>query len=150
MNLNLKVGDPQQKNNIVVFFLSLAEKQRDNYLSLSQGLDQNLVNISEIDKKESFLNLKVTNNSKQNLLILGGEEIIGYKIKQNRIVATTSIIPSHSSAIISVNCGEKRRWSPLLNDSIKVSKTLFFSRQNLGRQYKIWNNNCIKRVEYNG
>ena len=70
MNLNLKVGDPQQKNNIVVFFLSSDEKQSDNYLSLSQGLDQNLVNISEVDKKEFFLNLKVTNSSKQNLLIL--------------------------------------------------------------------------------
>ena len=127
-----------KKNNIVVFFLSSDEKKNDNYLSLSQGLHQNLVNISEIDKKEFFLNLKVTNSSKQNLLILGGEEIIGYKIKQNRIVATTSIISPHSSAIISVNCGEKRRWSPLLNDTIKSSNTLFFSRQNLGRQYKIW------------
>ena len=139
MNLNLKVGDLQQKNNIVVFFLKSDEKKNDNYLSLSQGLEQNLVNISEIDKKESFFNLKVANHSKQNLILLGGEQLTGFKIKQNRIVATSTIIPSHSSAIVSVNCCEKYRWSPLSDNTISTSKTLFFSRQNLGRQYKIWN-----------
>jgi len=142
MNLNLKVSESQQKNNIVVFFLSSDEKKGDNYLSLSEGLEKNLVSISEIDKKEFFLNvlnLKVTNNSLQNLILVSGELITGFKIKQDRVVATTTIIPSQSSAIVGVNCCEKSRWSPLQDNTISTSNSLFFSRQNLGRQYKIWN-----------
>ena len=142
MNLNLKVSEPQQKNNIVVFFLSSDEKKGDNYLSLSEGLEKNLVTVSEIDKKDFFLNvlnLKVTNNSLQNLMLVSGELITGYKIKQHRVVAATTIIPSQSSAIVGVNCCEKSRWSPLQDNTISTSNSLFFSRQNLGNQYKIWN-----------
>ena len=142
MNLNLKVSKAQQKNNIVVFFLSSDEKKGDSYLSLSEGLEKKLVTVSEIDKKDFFLNvlnLKVTNNSLQNLMLVSGELITGYKIKQHRVVATTTIIPSQSSAIVGVNCCEKSRWSPLQDNTISTSNSLFFSRQNLGRQYKIWN-----------
>ena len=142
MNLNLKVSEAQQKNNIVVFFLSSDEKKGDSYLSLSEGLEKKLVTVNEVDKKEFFLNvlnLKVTNNSLQNLILISGELITGYKIKQHRVVATTTIIPSQSSAIVGVNCCEKSRWSPLQDNTISTSNSLFFSRQNLGRQYKIWN-----------
>ena len=55
MNLNLKVGDPQQKNNIVVFFLSSDEKKNDNYLSFSQALDQKLVDICKLLGADSFI-----------------------------------------------------------------------------------------------
>ena len=142
MNLNLKVSKAQQKNNIVVFFLSSDEKKGDSYLSLSEGLEKKLVNVNEVDEKKFFLNilnLKVTNNSLQNLMLVSGELITGYKIKQHRVVVTTTIIPSQSSAIVGVNCCEKSRWSPLQDNTISTSNSLFFSRQNLGRQYKIWN-----------
>ena len=150
MNLNLRVSEPQQKNNIVVFFLSSDEKKGNNYLSLSEGLEKNSVSISEIDKKEFFLdvlNLKVTNNSLQNLILVSGELITGYKIKQHRVVATTTIIPSKSSAIVGVNCCEKSRWSSLQDNTISTSNSLFFSRQNLGRQFKVWNE--IKHLSNN-
>ena len=57
MNLNLKVSKAQQKNNIVVFFLSSDEKKGDSYLSLSEGLEKKLVTVNEVDKKEFFLNV---------------------------------------------------------------------------------------------
>ena len=81
--MNLKGGDPQQKNNIVVFFLSSDEKKNDSYLSFSQALDQKLVDISEVNEKGFFGKLKVANRSNQILLILGGEQIIGHKIRQH-------------------------------------------------------------------
>ena len=37
MNLNLKVSEPLQKNNIVVFFLSSTENKNDSYLSFPQA-----------------------------------------------------------------------------------------------------------------
>ena len=64
MNLNLKVSKPQQKNNIVVFFLSSDEKEKnDNYLSFFQALDQKLVDVEEVNEKGFFGKLKVTNKS---------------------------------------------------------------------------------------
>ena len=138
MNLDLKVGDPQQKNNIVVFFLSSDEKKNDSYLSFSQALDQKLVDVSEVNERGFINKLKVTNNSIQSLLILGGEQILGNKIKQHRIVASTTLIPPYATVLLNVNCGEQYRWSAQLNRNVDVSETLYFSRGDLGKQYKIW------------
>ena len=138
MNLDLKVCDPIQKNNIVVFFLSSDEKKNDNYLSFSQALDQKLVDISEVNEKGFFTKLKVTNKSNQILLLLGGETIVGHKIRQHRIVASTTLIPANATILIHVNCGEKNRWSSMVNDNIDASESLYFSRGNLGKQFKIW------------
>jgi len=138
MNLDLKVCDPIQKNNIVVFFLSSDEKKNDNYLSFSQALDQKLVDISEVNEKGFLTKLKATNKSNQILLLLGGETIVGHKIRQHRIVASTTLIPANATILINVNCGEKNRWSSMINDNIGVSESLYFSRGNLGKQFKIW------------
>ena len=138
MNFSLKVSDPIQKNNIVVFFLSATEKADDNYLSFPESLDQKLVDISEINEEGFVGKLKVNNRSNQSLLILGGEQIIGNKIKQHRIVASTVLIPPHITVLVNVNCGEQYRWSALLNSNVDVSETLYFSRGNLGKQYKMW------------
>jgi len=138
MNLDLKVGDPQQKNNIVVFFLSSDEKKNDSYLSFSQALDQKLVDVSEVNERGFINKLKVTNNSIQSLLILGGEQILGNKIKQHRIVASTTLIPPYATVLVNVNCAEQFRWSAQLDDNMEVSATLYFSRRNLGKQFKIW------------
>ena len=138
MNLNLKVSDPQQKNNIVVFFLSSDEKKNDSYLSFSQALDQKLVDVSEVNEKGFFNKLKATNRSKQILLILGGEQIIGHKIRQHRIVASTTLIPPYATVLMNVNCGERYRWSSMVNDNMDSSESLYFSRGSLGKQFKIW------------
>ena len=138
MNLNLKVGDPQQKNNIVVFFLSSDEKKNDNYLSFSQALDQKLVDVSEVNEKGFFNKLKVANRSNQILLILGGEQIIGHKIRQHRIVASTTLVPANATVLLKVNCGEQFRWSAQFDDNMDASESLYFSRGNLGKQFKIW------------
>ena len=138
MNLNLKVSDPQQKNNIVVFFLSSDESKNDSYLSFSQALEQKLVDVSEVNEKGFFNKLKVTNRSNEILLILGGEQIIGHKIRQHRIVANTTLIPANATVLMNVHCGEQYRWSAQLNSNVDVSETLYFSRENLGKQFKIW------------
>ena len=138
MNFNLKVFDPIQKNNIVVFFLSSEEKKNDRYLSFSQALEQKLVDVSEVNVKGFFNKLKVTNRSNQILLILGGEQIIGHKIRQHRIVASTTLIPANATVLMNVHCGEQYRWSSMVNDNMDVSESLYFSRGSLGKQFKIW------------
>ena len=92
MNLNLRVSQLQQKNNIVVFFLSSIEKSNNNYLTFYEAVKQELVDVSEVSEKGAINRLKIINKSSQSLLILGGEQVIGNKIRQNRIVSYSVLI----------------------------------------------------------
>ena len=138
MNLNLKVSKLEQKNNIVVFFLSSVQKSNKNYLTFSEALNQDLVDVSEVNERGFVSRLSIANKSSQGLLILGGEQIIGSKIRQNRIVRHDVLIPANSTVLIRVNCGEQYRWSSFVNNDVSVSDSMYFSRGNLGRQYKVW------------
>ena len=138
MNLNLKVSKLEQKNNIVVFFLSSVQKSNNNYLTFSEALNQDLVDVSEVNERGFVSRLSIANKSSQGLLILGGEQIIGNKIRQNRIVRHDVLIPANSTVLIRVNCGEQYRWSSFVNNDVSVSDSMYFSRGNLGRQYKVW------------
>ena len=82
--------------------------------------------------------LKIKNLSDESLLLLNGEQIIGHKIKQNRVVASTSLIAENSEGIIRVSCGEKNRWSALTNQEIRTSDSMFFSRQTVQKQNLSW------------
>ncbi len=138
MNLNLKVSKLEQKNNIVVFFLSSVQQSNKNYLTFSEALNQDLVDVSEVNERGTVSRLSIVNKSSQGLLILSGEQIIGSKIRQNRIVRHDVLIPANSTVLIRVNCGEQRRWSSFVNNDVSVSEAMYFSRGNLGRQYKVW------------
>ncbi len=70
-NFNFDIAQPIQKNNIVVFFLSSKEQMKDNFLAFPDALKKNLTEVDEVNEKGFVGNLKVTNKSKQKLVILG-------------------------------------------------------------------------------
>ena len=70
--------------------------------------------------------------------MLGGEMVTNHKIRQHRIVASTTLIPANATVLMNVNCGEQYRWSPMVNNNLDASETLYFSRGHLGKQYKTW------------
>ncbi len=153
MIYNLKISKPLQKNNLVVFFLKTSVLNNQTYLNLNAGLNQNKVGIEEYDDVGYRDLLKIKNLSDESLLLLNGEQIIGHKIKQNRVVASTSLIEKNSEGIIRVSCGEKNRWSALTNEDISTSDSMFFSRQTLYKQNLSWaqidiylNQNSIKSL----
>jgi len=138
MIYNLKISKPLQKNNVVVFFLKTSEMNDHTYLNLNGGLSKNKVGIEEYDDVGYRDLLKIKNLSDESLLLLNGEQIIGHKIKQNRVVASTSLIAENSEGIIRVSCGEKNRWSALTNQEIRTSDSMFFSRQTVQKQNLSW------------
>ena len=138
MIYNLKISKPLKKNNIVVFFLKTSEMNDHTYLNLNGGLSKNKVDIEEYDDVGYRDLLKIKNLSDESLLLLNGEQIIGHKIKQNRVVASTSLIAENSEGIIRVSCGEKNRWSALTNQEIRTSDSMFFSRQTVQKQNLSW------------
>ena len=138
MIYNFKISKPIQKNNIVVFFLKNYEMNEHTYLNLNEGLSKNKIGIEEYDDVGYRDLLNIKNLSDESLLLLNGEQIIGHKIKQNRVVASTTLIEKNSEAAINVSCGEKNRWSALTNQDISTSDSMFFSRQTIHKQNLSW------------
>ena len=146
---DLTVSAPSQKNNIVVFFLR-GPAVAQHYINLSDGLEKKLVTIKEKDEKLNINFLKINNQAAANLLLLNGEHISGYRLKQNRIVARSIIVKGKSEALIRVRCAEKKRWSHLINNELKTSDSLFFAREHLMRsQARVWSSIEQQYEQYN-
>ena len=159
MNLNFNVSEPVEKNNITTFFLSSIEKNNNKYLSFSEAIAKNQVQISEVNKKGLLTKLSVSNKSSNNIIILNGELIIGTQIRQDRIVDSTVLIPGYATVLINTFCGEQYRWSPRLSNKISTSESLYFSsgRANnaadintkLSKQCRIWSEISEKISDFN-
>ena len=159
MNLNFNVSEPVEKNNITAFFLSSIEKNNNKYLSFSEAIAKNQVQISEVNKKGLVTKLSVSNKSSDNIIILNGELVIGSQIRQDRIVDNTVLIPGYATVLINTFCGEQYRWSPRLSNKISTSESLYFSsgRANnaadintkLSKQCRIWSEISEKISDFN-
>ena len=160
MNLNFNVSEPVEKNNITTFFLSSIEKNNNKYLSFSEAIAKNQVQISEVNKEGLLTKLSVSNKSSDNIIILNGELIIGTQIRQDRIVDSTVLIPGYATVLINTFCGEQYRWSPRLSSNkISTSESLYFSsgRANnaadintkLSKQCRIWSEISEKISDFN-
>lgn len=79
-------------------------------ISLSEGLQKHKVKLHEVEYQNGAdVNwLKVTNHSKQNVLIQSGEIVGGGK--QDRMMGETKMIGAGQSDFVHVYCVEKRRW----------------------------------------
>ena len=159
MNLNFNVSEPVEKNNITAFFLSSIEKNNNKYLSFSEAIAKNQVQISEVNKEGFLTKLSVSNKSSDSIIILNGELIIGTQIRQDRIVDSTVLIPGYATVLINTFCGEQYRWSPRLSNKISTSESLYFSsgRANnaadintkLSKQCRIWSEISEKISDFN-
>ena len=159
MNLNFNVSEPVEKNNITTFFLSSIEKNNNKYLSFSEAIAKNQVQISEVNKKGLVTKLSVSNKSSDNIIILNGELIIGTQIRQDRIVDSTVLIPGYATVLINTFCGEQYRWSPRLSNKISTSESLYFSsgrannaadiNNKLNKQCRIWSEISEKISDFN-
>ena len=144
LNFNFKVGEPKQKNNIVIFFLSSKEKMKDELLTFPYAMKNNLAEVREVNEKGSIENLRLSNKSDKKLLVLGSEILIGNKLKQDRVVDETVIIPENSTTTLRVSCCEKNRWSPAVSENISLSQTLLFSKARTNNADDVYNSKYNK------
>ena len=147
-NFNFEVGEPKQKNNIVVFFLSSKEHTNYDLLSFPYAMKNNLAEVREVNEKGSIGNLKLSNKSDKKLLVLGSEILIGNKLKQDRVVDETVIIPENSTTTLRVSCCEKNRWSPAVSENISLSQTLLFSKARTNNADDIYNSKYNKADQF--
>ena len=138
-NFNFEVGEPKQKNNIVVFFLRSKVKMKDDLITFPYAMKNNLAEVEEINEKGFIENLKLSNKSDQKLLVLGSEILVGNKLKQDRVVDESVIISGNSTTTLKVSCCEKNRWSPAVSENISLSETLLFSKARSNNADDIYN-----------
>ncbi len=105
---NLVVGQKQQFKNMTVFPLFTSIKEDCDYLSLSEAIENQSIEITEIDNQGSVPELKVINKGHKKVLFLDSEELKG--AKQNRILNTSVLIKKESETVIPVSCTERGRW----------------------------------------
>jgi hypothetical protein len=105
----LEFGNVQSYKNLMVLPLFDGPDGAPAYLSMKEGLDRELVEITEVDEGGSVPNLKVINRAEEPVILVDGEELIG--AKQNRIVNTTVLLAAKTETIIPVSCTEQGRWS---------------------------------------
>ncbi len=140
MNFKFKISRASQKNNIVAFYLYAEQHLKQSYVNFAQALLDQTISISENgDGDKAHIQLiEVVNHGVNKVLILNGEQLVGNKLRQNRIVASTTIIEAYKPAHLEVHCGEQKRWSRVINEEIQTSDTMFFSRENLSNQRRVW------------
>ena len=122
-------NQPQQKNEIKDFFkdqtihlsrpltyrgltlVGISSPQTDGqrYISLSEGLKSDYIQINEVSESGNVPQLAIRNKSEFACFIMDGEELIG--AKQNRITNSSFLIAPHSSTIVPVSCVEQNRWN---------------------------------------
>lgn len=104
----IKIGRRQSYKNLALFPLLSEYDSTLEFLTLDEALSEGLIEVAEMDHAGSVPEIKVTNKSAREVLILDGEELVG--AKQNRIVNTTIIVAAHSTTVIPVSCVEQGRW----------------------------------------
>lgn len=76
-------------------------------LTLDEAMQDRRLRVSELAERAGAL--EFANAADQPVLVLAGELLLGGK--QDRVVATSALIPPHSTRAIPVRCVEHGRWS---------------------------------------
>jgi hypothetical protein len=106
---SLRLGEPRQYENLIVFPLSGPVSSNIDYLTLDEALVAKELTITEVSEYGRVPALRLDNRAERPVLLLDGEELVG--AKQNRIVNLTILAPPRSSLEIPVSCTEAGRWS---------------------------------------
>ncbi|MDT3694984.1 MAG: DUF6569 family protein [Ignavibacterium sp.] len=152
------------QNRGVVSIVEFSTKRVNTieYISGSEAIKQNLIEVLEISQTGSVNNLVVNNNSEKYIFLSDGDILAG--AKQNRILNTSLFLAPNSTKQIPVSCVEKGRWnyiSPKFSStdytapvflramkSDKVKNSLETEAGHYANQSEIWHeveNCCLKQ-----
>ncbi len=104
----LEVAEPVVHANLTLAPLRGEGRRRIDYLMAAQAMAAGVFTVTEIDEAGSVPELLALNTSRQMVLLLDGEELVG--AKQNRILNTSVMLPPGSRTRIPVSCVERGRW----------------------------------------
>ncbi|MBC7350369.1 MAG: hypothetical protein H5U05_10410 [Candidatus Aminicenantes bacterium] len=104
----MEFGQPQVYEDMVLFPVRSRLKPGPDYITLSEALEQGVMEVSEVSEGGSVPELKATNKGQKPTLMIDGEELKG--AKQNRVLNTTIMVAPGTTVVIPVSCVEAHRW----------------------------------------
>ena len=119
----LKVGEAQTYSNLTLFPLIGDGDSAPGYVLLDEALDRHLVRVTEVSTSGSVPELALENDSKESVLLVDGDELIG--AKQNRVLNLSILVASGKRLTIPVSCVEQGRWAYRSREFQAAKRTLF-------------------------
>jgi ARG/rhodanese/phosphatase superfamily protein len=107
--MEITVKAVQREKELTIVQFSTANQDTFNYMSLSNAIKKDLLEIREISKEGDVNNLAVFNLAKEYVFIMDGDILEG--AKQNRVVNTSVLLAPNSKMILPVSCVEQGRWN---------------------------------------
>jgi hypothetical protein len=104
----IRVGEPRQHLNLVVYPLLHEAANVADYVTLDEALAAGTCRITEVSEAGSVPELSFENLSEKPVLLLDGEELVG--AKQNRVLNLTILVAGQLKIKIPVSCVEQGRW----------------------------------------
>jgi len=114
----MEFGEPQVYEDMVLFPIRSKLNPGPDYITLSEALEQEVLEVSEVSEGGSVPELKATNKGQKPALMIDGEELKG--AKQNRVLNTTIIVAPGTTVVIPVSCVEAHRWH---GDTLSMGKS---------------------------
>jgi len=104
------IENSRSHKNLTVFPL-IGRNNLSDLTTFHQAINDESLEVSEISDQGSVPSLNVHNKNLTPVFIIDGQTITGKKLKQNRIITVSTLIPETSSMKLSVLCSERGRWS---------------------------------------
>lgn len=104
----LRLREPQRFDVLAMFPLCGLDRADPKHLTLSEALARECVSFSEVSPRARVHELLFRNRSRQEVLLLDGDELVG--AKQNRVLTSTVLVAPRSTLRIPVACVERGRW----------------------------------------
>jgi len=131
---NLKIGRVQKHKNLAIYPLILHKHASLGCKPLDEAMQSEEVEVEEINEEGMVEELAVTNRSKNKVLILEGEQIVG--LKQNRIFNVTVLVGEKSQVKVPVSCVEQGRWHRTRKSKAEAKSLASCElRATMGREY---------------
>ena len=104
------IENSRSYKNLTVFPL-IGRNNLSDLTTFHQAINDESLEVSEISDQGSVPSLNVHNKNLTPVFIIDGQTITGKKLKQNRIITVSTLIPETSTMKLSVLCSERGRWS---------------------------------------
>jgi hypothetical protein len=119
----LKLGEAQTYSNLALFPLMGDADSAPGYVLLDEALDRHLVRVTEVSSSGSVPELALENDSKESVLLVDGDELVG--AKQNRVLNLSILVVGGKRLTIPVSCVEQGRWAYRSLEFRAAKRTLF-------------------------
>ena len=107
---NISIDNVKSYKNLSVFPL-IGENIDIKLKNFFESIENKSLDVSEVSNEGSVPSLYFNNTNSSPVFIIDGQTITGEKLKQNRIITVSTLLPENEKIKISVLCSERGRWS---------------------------------------